>query len=70
MPWSAASAKQKKADMTDAEAKIWARVANDALARCLKDGKKSRGACETSAIRIAHSVINKRRAARSSYIRY
>ena len=58
MPWTAADAKEKKSDLTDKEAEVWARIANDALKRCQGKGGDTSG-CEASAIRIAHSTINK-----------
>jgi len=57
MPWTASDAKghTKKAD-TAKKQQRWAKVANDALKRCLADGR-SQDVCEASAIRQANAVI-------------
>lgn len=60
MPWTASDAKKKRDDLTDNEAKLWAKVANGALKRCLDDGGDT-DACEVSAIKQAHAVVNKQR---------
>jgi len=57
MPWTARDATRhtEKAD-TPHKQKRWAEVANDALSRCLDEGR-SQEECEGSAVRQANSVI-------------
>ncbi len=61
MPWTVEDAKRFKKDLTDAEASLWVRIANDALERCLRQGKRSRQSCESLAIASASAVINRNR---------
>ncbi len=60
MPWTAAQAKQKKKDLTDAEAEKWAKIANSVLSECLSGGGNQED-CEANAIMTANSAINKAR---------
>ena len=60
MPWTPAEAKQKKSDLTGAEAKTWAKIANSAYDRCVSDGGDD-AKCAPKAIRIANSAVNKQR---------
>lgn len=59
MPWTAKDAKghSKKAD-TPKKQKDWARIANDALKRCLADDESTE-VCEGRAIRIANAAVAK-----------
>ena len=59
MPWTAKDAKghSKKAD-TPKKQKDWAKIANDALKRCLADDESTE-VCEGRAIRIANAAVAK-----------
>ncbi len=60
MPWVPSDAEKHKTDATKAEAKVWAKTANSALASCMSSGGTDK-ACSGKAIRIANSVVNKNR---------
>lgn len=62
MPWTPAEAKTHKGDLTDKEAQTWARIANEAHARCIKGGESAK-VCDGRAIRIASAAINQARKA-------
>ena len=63
MPWTARDAKRHVRGLTPRQARVWARVANNALQRCLSGGG-SQSNCEGRAIRQANSVAQ--RAGRST----
>jgi Putative phage serine protease XkdF len=56
MPWQASDAKRHKAGLTPAQAKTWAKVANDTLSRCQDAGESD---CDGKAIRIANAAVDK-----------
>lgn len=55
MPWTIADVDAHIKDLTDAQKKVWVKVANERLAACLKDDGK-RETCEASAIRQANAA--------------
>ena len=59
MPWTAKDAEghTKKAN-TPKKQKTWAKIANDALKKCI-DGDESTEVCEGRAIRIANAAVAK-----------
>ena len=60
MPFTPAEARNHKKDITDAEAKTWAAIANSVYARCMADkGEDSR--CAGMAIRVASDRVNQAR---------
>lgn len=58
MPWTVADVEGFKKGLTDAQKKVWVKVANDALTRCKADGGSDEK-CEGSAIKQANSVAGK-----------
>lgn len=58
MPWDVGDVDRHMKDLTAKQKETWVEVANDALARCLKEGRKVED-CEGSAIRQANAVIGK-----------
>lgn len=56
MPWRASDAKRHVKGLTPKQAQTWAKVANEALAKCESEGASD---CEGRAIRIANSVVSK-----------
>lgn len=58
MPWTPAQAKQKHEGLTDAQAKVWAKIANSTLKRELAKGTSQKEA-EAIAIRTAHVAIDR-----------
>lgn len=58
MPWEVGDVESHIKGLTDKQKRVWVGVANDALARCLKDGGETK-TCEGSAIRQANSVAKK-----------
>jgi hypothetical protein len=56
MPWQASDAKRHKKGLTPKQARQWAAVANDALARCESAGESD---CEGRAIRQANAAVDK-----------
>lgn len=58
MPWTAADAHDHKKGLTPAQATRWAKIANSALAACLKNGG-SDATCAPKAIRQANGVVGK-----------
>lgn len=55
MPWTAADADQHVKGLSPKQARAWSAVANSALQRCLRSGKKQ-GDCEGQALRQAAGV--------------
>lgn len=61
MPWrTAKEARSHKSDLTPAEAKTWAKIANSAYEHCISGGGDD-AKCAPKAIRIANSAVNKQR---------
>ena len=56
MPWTPEDSRRHKKGLSARQRRQWARVANSALARCLREGR-SQSSCEASAIRQANSVV-------------
>lgn len=57
MPWTPEDAHRFTRGLTDRQARRWARVANEALSRCVRRGG-AQAPCESSAIRQANSVVS------------
>src|SRR5262245_66296618 len=55
MPWTVEDVDAHKKGLTPKEKRAWVHIANDALKRCLGDGR-SQSECEGSAIRQANSA--------------
>lgn len=62
MPFDVAAAKRHNSKLTDAEARTWARIANERLRACISGGGTDQS-CSPSAIRIANAAINRARSA-------
>jgi|GEM_PF-5604204 len=56
MPWTVADVDRHKRGLTDAQKRQWVRIANSALASCLRRGG-SQSSCDASAIRQANGVV-------------
>ena len=56
MPWGKGDVEKHKKGLSDKQKEKWVKIANGALASCIKKGKKE-GECATSAIRIANSMV-------------
>lgn len=56
MPWTVEDVDKHKKGLTDKQKKQWVRIANSALARCLKKGGTDK-TCTPSAIRQANGVV-------------
>lgn len=61
MPWTSEQARQHKKDLTDAEAKTWAKIANAERSRCLSKKEGDESHCDGQAIRVAGAAINNAR---------
>jgi len=58
MPWKAEDAKKHKKGLSKEQAKKWAKIANEVLRKCKKEGGKD---CEGKAIRVANSKFTEGR---------
>ena len=58
MPWTVTDVDSHKKDLTPRQKRVWVRVANDALRRCMADGG-SQSTCEGRAIRMANAVAGR-----------
>jgi len=58
MPWNKEDVEKHIKGLNDKQKEVWVRVANGALDRCLKQGRKQEE-CEVSAIRQANAVARK-----------
>jgi hypothetical protein len=58
MPWTSEDSAKHKSGLTPPQAKKWAKIANETLKGCMKDGEKQ-GTCEAKAIKIANVMCVK-----------